>query len=516
MTMEISYRLQRQEAPMKSIVYHPDVIDMMSNADQDTYSLTKTMNEKIEPILFNLLYHVGDMNEIMIYSENRKESFGNYIAPSLSVENSSWYWLMKENDNRYTTWWWYDKGKLFATRNIYDPDIKQVIGQLYVKFNFDKILGEVLSREIADHGVVIIDSQNRIIVSELRGQEALISNALQANSETIQISTADSKYMVVHESIPQTDWTLHYIIPKGQSTASTDNILSATGIIVLLCMVFLSFIIFLFSETFLKGIVRLNTKMKMVEEGNLNVVVTADSKDEIGQLTRRFGSMLTRINQLIDEVYQAKYIQKEAELKALQAQINPHFLYNTLSLINSKAIRMDAMEISHLVNQLSKFYRTTLNKGQQVISIQDEWTNILAYNHIQSAMHNNGFDIVYELDENVFQYDMIHLILQPIVENAIVHGIEQLREGRGRLVMKAYITGENIHFDIADNGVGIEKDGIERLLVQEGQGYGLKNVRDRLKLFFGEEYGLSIESSVGEGTTVAIIIPKYNHQKNKV
>lgn len=506
MSMEISYRLQRQETPMKSIVYHPDLVKVLSNGANDTYALFKTMNDKIEPILSNLLYLIGDMKEIMLYAEGRDKEFGNYISPSSSVKDKSWYKLMKNSSG---TMWWYEDGKLFATRNLYDPESHVVSGELYVKFNEDKIFGEVLSKEIDGHIVVITDKQKRVIVSENPGYQAEIANQLNHEPETNKMSIDGVSYFVKHNSIPQTDWTLHYLIPAAKFNAGIGNILSATGIIVLLCMVFLSFIIFLFSETLLKSIEKLNVKMKMVEEGDFSIIVSAHSKDEIGQLAARFRSMLLRINQLIDEVYLAKVTQKEAELKALQAQINPHFLYNSLSLINSKALRIDAQEISDLVNQLSKFYRTTLNKGQQIISIRDEWTNVQAYIYIQLAMHNKGFTVEYHIDQQIFEYEMIHLILQPIVENAIIHGIDQKVEGDGVLMLQGYSDGQNIVFVIADNGIGMEEEVRTRLLEQSGSGYGMKNVQERLQLFFGESYGLTVESRSGEGTTVTVRIPQY-------
>jgi len=507
-TLEISYRLQRQEMSMKSIAFHPAVIELMSNPNQDLYIQFKTLSDKIEPIFFNLMYMVGDMNEIMLYSESRQSELGNFITPSSAVKDKDWYQETKGSD---TTKWWFEEGELFATRVIHNIEFRTVSGELYVRFDYNKIFGDFIGKVNEGNGIIVTDRQNRPVLTEHVGQMDDVQLQSLSSKGTSKATISGESYLIVNKDIPQTDWILHYLIPDNQHKTGIGNILSATGIIVLICMVFLSIIIFLFSETMLKGIEKLNTKMKMVEDGDLTVVVSTNSKDEIGQLTERFGSMLKQINQLISEVYQTKITQKAAELKALQAQINPHFLYNSLSLINSKALRIDAEEISDLVNQLSRYYRTTLNKGKQVISIQDEWTNVQAYIHIQLAMHSTSFDVEFDADDKVFQFDMIHLILQPIVENAIMHGIDQKRGERGKLILRASLDGEDIVFVVEDNGVGMEPSKIARMLEYESAGYGIKNVQERLQLLFGSEYGICIHSQSGIGTSVIVRIPQYRH-----
>lgn len=507
-TQEISYRLQRQDVSMKSIVFHPAVIELMSNPNQDLYIQFKALNDKIEPIFFNLMYMVGDMNEIMLYSESLQSELGNFVTPSSAVKNKDWYLETKGSD---TTKWWFEDGELFATRVIYNIEFRTVSGELYVRFDYNKIFGDFIGKVNEGNGIIITDRENRPILTEHVGQMEDVQLQSLSRKGTSKTVISGESYIVVNKDIPQTDWILHYLVPDNQYKTSIGNILSATGIIVLICMVFLSIIIYLFSETMLKGIEKLNTKMKMVEDGDLTVVVSTNSKDEIGQLTDRFGSMLKQINQLISEVYQTKITQKAAELKALQAQINPHFLYNSLSLINSKALRIDAQEISDLVNQLSRYYRTTLNKGKQIISIEDEWTNVQAYILIQLAMHNTSFDIEFDADDKVFQFEMIHLILQPIVENAIMHGIDPKRGERGKLILRASLDGEDIIFVVEDNGVGMEPYMIERMLEYESAGYGIKNVQERLQLLFGSEYGIFIHSQPGIGTSVIVRIPQYRH-----
>jgi two-component system sensor histidine kinase YesM len=221
--------------------------------------------------------------------------------------------------------------------------------------------------------------------------------------------------------------------------------------------------------------------------------------------------MVNRINTLINEVYKGKLFQKEAEMKALQAQINPHFLYNSLSLINWKAIEAKQPDISRITLLLSKFYRTSLNKGKNITSIKDEISNIQSYIDIQLMMHDNGFDVEYELDDKIMEYCIPNLLLQPIVENAIDHGIDMNTERKGVIkVSGRYKEEDVIEISVSDNGVGMSEETAHQMLTESSKGYGVKNVNERIKHFYGEEYGITVKSIEGEGTDIIIRIPAIN------
>ena len=181
-----------------------------------------------------------------------------------------------------------------------------------------------------------------------------------------------------------------------------------------------------------------------------------------------------------------------------------------MSLINWKAIRAKAFDISHITTTVSKFYRTILNKGKNVISIKDELENTKTYIEIQMAMHSNSFDAEYDIDELIYEYNMINIILQPIVENAIEHGIDHmLEEKKGELRIAGHVNEQYIEFLVKDNGAGMSEEIIKQIFVNKTVGYGLKNVDDRIKIFFGDEYGLTIKSERGIGTEVKVKLPKF-------
>ncbi|MDG0814334.1 sensor histidine kinase [Cohnella rhizosphaerae] len=182
-------------------------------------------------------------------------------------------------------------------------------------------------------------------------------------------------------------------------------------------------------------------------------------------------------------------------------------MYNSLSLINSQAIGREAYDISRTVTLLAKFYRTALNKGKEYISVRDEVAMVRSYVELQQIMSGHAFDVVYELEERVYPLGIVRLVLQPLVENAIDHGLKEKTEGLRMLTIGGCIRGGDLVLSISDTGVGMDEETAAGLLTSHSSGYGLTNVHERLRLYFGEPYGLAVSSRVGVGTTVEARLP---------
>jgi two-component system sensor histidine kinase YesM len=199
---------------------------------------------------------------------------------------------------------------------------------------------------------------------------------------------------------------------------------------------------------------------------------------------------------------------------ALQAQINPHFLYNTLENINWMAIRKNAPEISSLVTTLAKYFRLSLNKGKILVSIEDEIELIKTYLAIQNARFDGGLDYEINIDPECKNYSIPKLTLQPIVENSVLHGILKKPEKSGNITIETQFQEDELLIIITDNGVGMEQERVAQLLnSQQSSHYGLFNVQERLKLYYGEKYGMRIASIPGQGTTVTLHLGKINNTK---
>lgn len=511
MISDINYRLQWYNNLIKVTIYNPKVKKILSYKDAISLEEMQGLNDYVEPMLYNFLIGNRDIKKLTIFTEDGKPISGDFVQPNYTIKNTDWF---KESSKNNTINWWFEKEELFATSKIFDTSNSNMdIGMFYLKLDYKSVLGNLLEKNTYDSGFIISNQKNDILFSESTNKNNKTNDSFDRKIINLQqgnVNIDGQKYIIVKGSIINKTMNIFYYVPTNTVVINSRGIIKATVIVVFVCLLLLCGLVWLFSNTLVKRILKLNRKMELVECGKYDIQVSSNSKDEIGQLYNSFGNMIKKTNYLIEEVYKSNITQKEAELKSLQAQINPHFLYNTLSVINWKATMIGASDISHVIKTLSKFYRTTLNKGENTISIIDEIGNIQAYIEIQLVMHDNSFEVQYDFDEEIFNYDMINLVLQPIVENAIEHGIDHNQNKEGVLTIKGKIKGKCVEFIVQDNGCGMKTETVEEVFIKHSKGYGLKNVQERILLFFGMEYGMTVNSECGKGTSINVLIPKYN------
>ncbi|MBQ7839607.1 MAG: sensor histidine kinase [Lachnospiraceae bacterium] len=261
-----------------------------------------------------------------------------------------------------------------------------------------------------------------------------------------------------------------------------------------------------------RRIVSLSNTVAKIQQGELDVHCTVDSYDEIGDLQNSFNEMVLQINHLLDSQYQLGKQIKDSELKLLQAQINPHFLYNTLNLIKWTAQNKNADEVSDIVEKLSRYYRIGLSNGLELISIHDELEHVSLYVQLQNKRFDNNIQLEIHADAAVYEYRILKLLLQPLVENCILHG---LKDNRGIITIDLAQSEAFLCITITDDGVGISAEKQARIRLNQelkittsGQGgYGLTNIQERLLNFYGKESVLQISSAPGMGTSVKICLP---------
>lgn len=510
-TESINYRAKQYEAIINSVTQNVVFKQIFITSTGDFPGLYR---DYVDPFFGNILDFNPDILQISVFTDRTELLRGEYILPIQLTEDLNW----AQGNQLSTTQWSGHNGKFFATRP-FTADAHSAVSLPSTATLFLSIDGDALFKGLEDipsdsYGVVILNQDRDAVWSKSFNLEPVPEDFAAVSVDHKEasgfLSSKGRDLLYVRSDIAETGWQVIYLTPKAGLYVDVKSIVQATALIVAACFVILLLVISMFSNTFVKRITHLNKTMMMVENGNLKVSIASHSTDEIGQLTNRFNRMLGNINRLIEEVYQSKIIQKEAELKALQTQINPHFLYNTLSIINWKALEIDAMEISQITTTVSKFYRTVLNKGRNTISVRDELENAKAYMHIQLIMHHNSFDFLCSVEEELLQFDMINLIFQPILENALEHGIDKLRKGsrRGRIELTGRIADGLLEFTIQDNGPGMEPEVLSQLLDSNARGYGLKNVHDRIQILFGNAYGLRIESRPNEGTAVRVVFPQ--------
>lgn len=497
----MDYKSDQYNRIMDSIVYNTGILKIFNNDYTDVSNLSYDLRSYLDPT-FNMIKGMNkEIIQLTVYTQNKLPEYGDFIQNSSRVSETNWYRSASANVN--TEWYW-ENGNLIVARKI--PDIFQLRNPSTVSMNltYSKMFEGLQGKEMNNFGIVVRDKNSNVVYSN----SAYLKHRPLFDAMGKSSKIGNQEYVIIEEQIQHPNWTLSYYIPLHEVSINATSIIKATVIIVVVCFSILLMMIWMFSNMFTIPIKRLIHKMKLIENGNLDVVVSSNSIDEFGILTNRFGQMLQKINELILVGYQNKIDQQKAEFKALQSQINPHFLYNTLSAIKWKSVQAGQEEISKIVSALSKFYRTALNKGDNIIPVREEVVNMKSYVEIMLIMRESSFDVHYDFDEDIFRYVTINLILQPIVENCIEHGIAGKTDGRGKIAIAGRSRDGYIEITAEDNGVGMTEEKTREVLSRESRGYGLKNVNDRLKLFFGEEYGISIESSLGKGTVMTIRFPK--------
>ncbi|MDN5312235.1 MAG: two-component system, sensor histidine kinase YesM [Thermoanaerobacteraceae bacterium] len=265
-----------------------------------------------------------------------------------------------------------------------------------------------------------------------------------------------------------------------------------------------------FANYIFKPIKQLVNAMKNVEAGDLSTRVCLHTWDEIQEVGESFNKMVIRIKELIETAVERQKRLRMAEIKALQAQINPHFIYNTLDTINWIARLYNVYDISNIVNEFGKLLRSTINNEDDLTTVRDNIAIINSYLSIEKIRYGNKFDVIIDVDENLYDYCIPKFLLQPLVENAVIHGLEK-KMGKGSLTIRGYRDDRDMIFKIADDGAGMDQKDIEEILNSHPgktrHSIGIYNVNKRLKLYFGESYGLEIHSQKGEGTTIIIRVP---------
>ena len=255
---------------------------------------------------------------------------------------------------------------------------------------------------------------------------------------------------------------------------------------------------------------RLINQVQRFSDGYISL---ADLNDVEVAISPEFERMARHMNKIVTATRTLDMSKRQAQYRALQNQINPHFLYNSLSIINWKAIEAGEDEISHVTLALSTYYRTSLNRGETMTTVAKEIDNIRAYLKIQLVMHDNEFRVVEQISDGLNDYLIPKLILQPLAENAIDHGIDVSENENPTLWLTIREEAEHIFFEIRDNGAGMTQEKADQILTYQSSGYGVRNVCDRIHVLYGEKGEMKIESTPGKGTRVFIRIPKNTEAK---
>lgn len=484
------------------LTYSPDIEEVINEKNMDNYVAYAKYTQIVDPLLTVPKSYHDAINQIQIFADSIKVRHEYTLVPMDEIGQE--WWSSQLNDEVQVQWLVNtEKPEIAAVRNIYDGRNRTAV--LCITLDYNKIFKPLKNIISDESGTMVLDQSQNIVYRDENIQDNDLADLRESDKILEQIS---KEYVAVNSTSQNTGWKFYLYKTKKSVEKSVYQMLLAEIPLIAGCVLIIFILGMAFSRLFTRKIEMLTENMDQVNHGSREVTVTSDAEDEVGVLIRSFRRMMGEIDRLISEVYENKIALKEFELKALTAQINPHFLYNSLSIINWMAIKSGQKEISKVTLDLSTFYRTALSKGEDMVTVENCIRNIEAYLSIQLVMHDNDFTVEWKIDPQVKAEKVPKLILQPVVENALEHGLDVKEEGDKILQLSFLDAWDAVLLRVESNGMGMEQSVAESLVTYQAEGYGLKNVNDRICLLYGEEYKIRITSSVGKGTVVEMRIPK--------
>lgn len=493
-------QIQIYENLIDYLSYSQNLRNVLSQTGESDYEKYVQYRNVVDPLLeMPQIYH-KEIQGITIYSGNIDVEHGSSLVPMEAIQGEEWAEQLTDSS---ILEWFVQRGankKIVVARKFYDED--DITAVLAMKLDYSVMLEPFTSLLKNNTGGIILDEDGNVIYSSYSMDEVFRPKSPES------LEYLQKNYVCMGQEMGNMGWYFYLYRPEKVITKSA-YILGLRNIpIILLCIVLLVVLGYAFSKRLVSCLERLTENMNQVHRGFRKVTVDSDSKDEVGTLIRSFKRMMEELNKLISEVYEAKIELQHTEMRALQAQINPHFLYNSLSIINWKAIEAEEDEISKVTLDLSTYYRTSLNRGETMTTVENEIRNIRAYLNIQLIMHDNSFRVEEEIDESCYQIMTPKLILQPLVENAIDHGLDPLEKEEKVLTIRVKKEENQVVFQVQDNGNGMPQEKAEQILGIQSPGYGVHNVYERIKLLYKENGAMRIVSEEGRGTMVEIRIPE--------
>ena len=475
-------------------------------------------NKRIRRIMLQI-YSSVTMNDVEIYGINETNHYLSLWSKKYEIPDKD---ILFENANL-------SKGRSVLVNNINDADTIQMIKMVkdlqtykpigYIRFGLKRNYIEKMAKNInfGSDGSVVIFDENLNKISGIAHDSAL-SKLLKEKPSIGNFSYSEGKneYTAVHIHSDSTGWTTVGVIPLRYINKDLAGIQYLTVIIIVLTIIIGVTVSVIIAQSLILPLENTVNALEKFSRGDFAVRLKENRCDEIGKLNRIFNKAIKEINELMQKVTQSEILNKEMEFKTLQSQMNPHFLYNTLDTINWLAFKEKQTEICNLVAAISSLIRASISNKKSIITIEQELDYVKNYIYIQHIRYKDRFDIIYDIDESLLKQAVPKLIIQPIVENAIIHGIENSKN-KNLLYISVKRENECIIIIVKDTGIGMTDEKVSELLKEplnaEGDeqkahtNLGLYAVRKRIQLMYGDLYGLTVQSQAGEGTTVTLHIP---------
>lgn len=503
----------------------------------DVYANLQTQS-KVSAYLYNLMQAVPIIDSVNIFDNSgHRFSVGTEELPTFmdaNIEDAPWYEQVVQNKGKYilrlngsgtfqkgTT----DDNFVSFIRLIRDIDDTSRLGILVINIKDDAFVqaySSLLDQNSLE--IAILDENNQIIVADstedqsdavfkellTTNKDTLEQQFQQGNSGVLTMSSDSQKYSVSYLSDGQDHWKFVSIMPHNSIESRNKSIVLLALILLVINGTIFFVSSFVISRSIINPIHKLLRSMNKAPSGNFMKVNVELNSYEFEQLYNGYNQMIEQIDQLLKRVIEEQRTIRKAELSTLQSQIKPHFLYNTLDSITSLALSGLNDQVCYLIEALGSYYRMSVSKGKDVITVGEEIEIVRNYLKIQNVRYQDVFEAQFDVDEDCYQSPIPKLVLQPLVENCLYHGIRP-KGVKGTIRISARNTEGAVILSIADDGVGMSEEEVTQILYTERKGeiksFGLWGTMERLRIFYGDKDCVSIESEPGKGTIITLIIP---------
>ncbi|MEK3835996.1 sensor histidine kinase [Paenibacillus sp. FSL R7-0128] len=507
LTNNISYQFQDTQQ-ISDTLFQSTEIQKVLNSEAGPFEIYQLTRDQLLPLLAAPLQSTRSNIRIMLYVKNEsfQEYFKNLKLPlheksynllyASRIEQQPWFrqleagkqdnsWLQIDTD--------YEQGNLSLFRKLISfNDYQTEVGYLRISARLDDLFQSLNTVKVGDESIVQVREQT--------------TGDILYQPDTRVKKQKDEAYLTVAQEIPGTPYAIEILVPKQYYLRDAHNIRNVTLTVCIASFLTMLLLGLMVAKLYNRKMQKIISYVRSFRSGEFGKRIHIPGQDEFAQISLAFNQAASDMDNLIRTVYLQKIHVKEAELQALQYQINPHFLYNTLSSINSLANMGQTEKVSRMVTGLTKFYRLTLNDGRNMIPLASELEQVRSYINIQKIKYSDRFDTQMEVEAGLLGCEVTKLILQPFVENALKHAWCHDRLSI-RIVGRRELN--RILLFVIDNGIGIHREQVRA--INDGRavtsGCGIRNVHDRISLKYGEGYGVRVFSIYGGGTTVQLTLP---------
>ncbi len=506
------------------------VIASSEEYDRDTQHNWMILTTTAKSIMYNANTS-KDIRNVRLYALEGEASFesSSEFQELSEEEQNRWKERTGEEQNQYSLW---IPASFFSTsdtlnnltyiKKIPDPqNLNRYLGLLTAtisKAAFENVITKAAATVntsvllFNDYGETIIYHGEPDFFTPDEMKRQMEQQNLKFSKEKFamqQVHYKNGDYFLGIQPIENSDWTLATLTPAKDMLSATRHYQQQLFLIFLFLIVLSIPVFYALSRSLSARIQILKEHIAKAVDANFEIEPLSNGRDEIGSLTDSFNHMVKQISGLLKEQYELGYEIKNLEFQVLQSQINPHFLYNTLDMIYWMGVDSKTLDAAEAAKELARFYMLSLGHGEMIVSVQNELEHVRTYVNIQNMRFEGRFHLVIAVPEELYPYKMIKIILQPLVENALLHGIREKDTEEGTVTITGRKQGNDVVLCIQDDGVGMTGEQVEQILKKHAvdSGYGVWNIHERLQLSYGTAYGLEFFSVPGKGTRVFIRFP---------